>query len=637
MFHRATFVSMTAAAIVAVILLLVAFSPSFSTSETAHADHSSRPTVSIKTFTPAVGEEGNSIRITLGLSRPLTADEKFCYDDSGTPSEDSRRNYPCIEGGVAIWDDYDDHLVGHGNVTGARLVKFVFFSGQTEDRVGHTVTDDQCITPGRTVRIGLYTAFQDLPGETVYGYDIDTTQYTIRIAGNDETNGKTVDEGGKCPAVDDGATEEVFINSAPYLGTQSIERSIDENTDPGEDIGSPVTADDEENDTLEYSLSGTDASHFDIDSSTGQILTDGELDYETKHTYHLAVQVTDGKDIVGDSDSAIDDSIDVTIRVNDVNEPPVFDSGIPTSLNVVENTAAGENIGDPVTATDPEQLTVTYELDDGDGASFEIDSAGQIKTKADLMDQTQSTYEVTVTASDPGGNEAEHDVTITVTDANDPPAFKDDQGDVLTSTTREVAENTAVDQPVGDPVAATDEENDSLTYSLDTTGAASFDIESSTGQIKTKEGVTLDYESGTTSYSVTVSVTDGKDINDNAEDPPVEDASIEVTINVTDVNEGPAFADAAPATQDVAENTAADYGYRQPLHGHRPGERHADLLAGRDGRGVFRHRHRHRPAQDQGGSGLRERQDQLHRHHPGHRRQGRRRYHRDHADDRRHS
>ena len=170
------------------------------------------------------------------------------------------------------------------------------------------------------------------------------------------------------------------------------------------------------------------------------------------------------------------------------------------------------------------------------------------------MDQTQATYNVTVTASDPGGNEAEHDVTITVTDANDPPAFKDENGDVQTSTTREVAENTAAGEPVGEPVAATDEENDTLTYSLGGTDAASFDFDTSTGQIKVKDA--LDYESGTTSYSVTVSVHDGKDINDNAD--TTVDASIDVTINVTDVNEGPAFADDAPATLTVAENTATD-------------------------------------------------------------------------------
>ena len=63
----------------------------------------------------------------------------------------------------------------------------------------------------------------------------------------------------------------------------------------------------------------------------------------------------------------------------------------------------GENIGDPVTATDPEGNTVTYSLDDGDGDSFEIDSSGQIKTKDPLDVATKDTYTVTVTASDDNG------------------------------------------------------------------------------------------------------------------------------------------------------------------------------------------------------------------------------------------
>ena len=50
-------------------------------------------------------------------------------------------------------------------------------------------------------------------------------------------------------------------------------------------------------DTLTYSLSGTDASSFDIDSSTGQILTDAALDFEEgKSTYSVTVEVRDSKD-----------------------------------------------------------------------------------------------------------------------------------------------------------------------------------------------------------------------------------------------------------------------------------------------------------------------------------------------------
>ena len=102
-----------------------------------------------------------------------------------------------------------------------------------------------------------------------------------------------------------------------------------------------------------------------------------------------------------------DSSIDVTINVTDVNERPEFDANAPASLNVVENTAAGVNIGQPVTATDPDNSgsdpdkdTLTYSLDDGDGAAFEIDSSGQIKTKGALDRETKASYTVTVSVTD---------------------------------------------------------------------------------------------------------------------------------------------------------------------------------------------------------------------------------------------
>ena len=69
---------------------------------------------------------------------------------------------------------------------------------------------------------------------------------------------------------------------------------------------------------------------------------------------------------------------------------------------------------------------------------------------------------------------------------------------------------------MGAPVTATDDDGDTLTYSLDDQDGANFDIDSS-GQIKTK--TVFDYETDTKSYSVTVSVHDGKDINGDAEDP----------------------------------------------------------------------------------------------------------------------
>ena len=377
--------------------------------------------------------------------------------------------------------------------------------------------------------------------------------------------------------MEDDATEEFIYNHAPQFDGDPPTYEIAENTAANEPVGDPVTATDPDNtaenpdtDTLTYSLQGQDASSFTIDSSTGQIKTKDALDHETKDTYHVAVFVRDSRDIRGNSDTMDDNSIDVTINVTDVNEPPEFDANAPTSLDVVENTAAGVDIGQAISATDPDNTTanpskdsLTYSLDTEDGASFEIDSSGQIKTKDPLDRETKDTYTVTVSVSDSkdeGGNadtvaDDTHTLTITIGNEVEPPTFNEESPQGQNSLTRSIAENTPAGRPIGDPVSATSEDGVNLTYSLGGTDAASFDIDTGTGQIKTKAA--LDYEGAQITYSVTVSVTDGKDANGITETPAVEDESIDVTISVTDVNEPPQFADDAPTTQTVAENTAA--------------------------------------------------------------------------------
>ncbi len=108
---------------------------------------------------------------------------------------------------------------------------------------------------------------------------------------------------------------------------------------------------------------------------------------------------------------------------------------------------------------------------------------------------------ITISVTTMDDTPSPHTYTVTVTRApNTPPTFTDGL-----TTTRGVDENTAAGQDIGDPVAATDTENDTLTYSLDATGAASFDIISTTGQLLTKAA--LNFET-TPSYSVTVTATD---------------------------------------------------------------------------------------------------------------------------------
>ena len=561
MFHRVPFISSASVVTAAVILVLAAlFALSLSSPGTAHASHPDLPEVSIASITPEMGEEAANLRVTVRLSRALTEDEKFCYPaiESAPPKDEV-----CIEGGIFVMDSYNDHLTEDGDRVSDSLTAFVFRTGETEKRLSVGIKDDTCITPGRTIRIAINTAF----GTETYGYTIDETEHAVPVHGNDETNtgfvyptGKhetgVADAEGPCNAINDGEDEEVIANRAPAFSRQPITLSVAENTPAGEEIESPVTATDYEGDTLTYGLIGPDAAHFDIESSTGQILTDGALDRETKSSYHLAVSVNDGKDIYGNTNSAVDDSIDVTINVTDANEAPVFDANAPTALNVVENTEADVDIGTPVTAIDPEGNTVTYSLDDGDGAAFEIDdTSGQIKTKDALDRETKDSYTVTVTASDDGGANAIHVVTITVGNEVEPPTFDEEPEQGQSNISRSIPENTLAGRPIGDPVSATDEESNPLTYSLDDQDGAAFDIDSGTGQIKTKDP--LDHETKE-NYSVTVSVTDGLDANGSHENTPIADATIDVTINVTDVNEKPVFDATPPVEYEIAENTVVD-------------------------------------------------------------------------------
>ena len=122
---------------------------------------------------------------------------------------------------------------------------------------------------------------------------------------------------------------------------------------------------------------------------------------------------------------------------------------------------------------------------------------------------------------------------------NAAPAFATD------TAARSFPENTAAGTDIGDALTATDADSgDTLTYTLGGTDTASFDIVSTSGQLRTKSGGTYDFETKSR-YTVTVEVSDG-----TATD------TVTVTITLADANEPPAFTtDTAAFT--VAENTTA--------------------------------------------------------------------------------
>ena len=100
-----------------------------------------------------------------------------------------------------------------------------------------------------------------------------------------------------------------------------------------------MTGVDNENDTLEYRLSGTDAADFAIASSTGQIIVKSALNYEAKTSYSVVVEVTDNKDSENRPDTSTDATIEVDIIVTDVLEP----ADAPDAPTLTRNSGSPES------------------------------------------------------------------------------------------------------------------------------------------------------------------------------------------------------------------------------------------------------------------------------------------------------
>ena len=267
-------------------------------------------------------------------------------------------------------------------------------------------------------------------------------------------------------------------NQAPSFDEgDSAERSVAENTAAGADVGTPVAATDADSDSLIYDLSGPDAKLFSIDFSTGQISvgSDAMLDYEsTKTEYSLEVSVRDSKDVAGDYDPTVDASIDVTVKVTGLNEPPEFDA--PPGYSYDEN--ATYRI-DGYLATDPENDTIEWSVEGTDRDDFGITGNGELSFGAapDYEMPTDSgrnnQYEITVVASD-GTYRASAGVTVTVIDEDEPPEVTGDTDiDLAENGTGSVADYSAKD-PEGRTIAWSRSGTDQDDFDITPTGGLRF-------------------------------------------------------------------------------------------------------------------------------------------------------------------
>ena len=316
-----------------------------------------------------------------------------------------------------------------------------------------------------------------------------------------------------------------------FPSTETGQRTVAENTRAGQNIGAPVAAEDPERDRLTYSLTGADAAAFTIVTSTGQLRTKDPLDFETKSSYSVTVEVHDGKDGTGATSTTIDDTQDVTITVENVEEPG--------TVTLTTDTAR-------IQARVPVRATLEDDDVPSGAISWQWARSPNGRTNwANISGATSATYTPTLeddagnfiraTASYDDGEGTGKNANAVSPRVGDPPPVNSKP--VFPSTEngrREVPEDALSGDPIGDPVEATDLNagdsavNDPLAYSLDGADAASFTIDASTGQLRLASGVTLDYE-GKRSYSLRVQVTDGRDQNGDDDNDAI-DATITVTV-----------------------------------------------------------------------------------------------------------
>lgn len=411
----------------------------------------------------------------------------------------------------------------------------------------------------------------DPEGETSLTYSISSAPHqhfiiqssgrngTVRVAPNAALNHETtagytvivtVRDSGSNSSSHEFRVNVTDVNEAPEFSGSSRSLSVEEGSGEGTPVGIVSAADPDADDQgeLTYSLTGSDRFRFTItDTAQIKVGSGTTLNYEGKKTYSVTVNARDPHGLT--------DSIPVTINVTDKNEAPRFDAGLDVRFSLTEGTAAGTDVGNRFAASDPDSDSLRWSLHScnpsettcGGPAEFTIVTSGsnggqiRVSSGADLDYEDQKEWVFNVRVRDRFSvSEALSvikTVTVTLTDVNEAPAF-DDPDDVTFS----VNEDASSDDVIGDAQTATDpDDGDTFTWTL--TGTGNLDFTAEGGQIRVREGRSLDYESRD-SYSLTLTVRDAGGLTDTKS----------VTINVVDVNEAPSFKSNPDTSIDLPED-----------------------------------------------------------------------------------
>ena len=389
--------------------------------------------------------------------------------------------------------------------------------------------------------------------QSAFNFDPDTLELSFKA--NPDYELPTDHDGDNFYQVD------ITASDSDYSTTQAITISVSNSNDEapqftsassqsiefttivvGATIYTVTTSDADSGDQATYTLSGADASHFNLDATSGALAftqspsLDSPRDADNNNIYELTITATDQ----GNNSNQLALSVVVTDAIG---KPPAF-AELDVSLSVDEGSSG---VIYTAAASDPDGDSLVYAISGTDSAQFSIDpSSGALSFvlapdyEQPADDGGNNIYQLSVSAEDPVGNQGLQSLEISITNLNDnSPQFD------LTANSFTIAENTSAVANL----AASDADGDPLTFSLVASDDSSlFSLDPDSGAlafISAPDFETAQDSNTDNTYELELSVFDGSHTTTQ-----------EITITVTNVNEAPSFP-AATLALSVDENNAA--------------------------------------------------------------------------------
>ena len=399
-----------------------------------------------------------------------------------------------------------------------------------------TGTDDDDFT----IENGALTFTSPPNFESPQGSGLDNNQYLVTFQARDDNFNSsslsvtvTVTDQNEGPEV----TGSVSLTFTENQLTDRVLATYNA-TDP-EDTSAVITR---------WSLTGTDAGDFTINENgdlSFRNIPDHErpADSNRDNVYNLSVRASDGRNY---------GYLEVTVGVEDVNEPPTITTTSKTDFTYRENGTATIYT---FKASDPERTTIYWSATGTDGNDFTIENGGLKFTNLPDFESPQGSgldnnlYLVTVQARDDNFNSSSLSVTVIVTDQNEGPEVSGQQS--LSFTENQLTDRVLATYTGSDPE---DPFTPITRWSLSGTDAGDFTINEN-GELTFRN--VPDYEKPADSgrdnvYNLYVRASDGSLYG-----------YLPVTVTVEDVNEPPTITTTSKTDFTYRENgTATIYTFK---------------------------------------------------------------------------